>query len=150
MNCKPGRHENQWTVGHRMTGSPEYKSWQAMRSRCENAADKDYAKYGGRGIAVCARWASFSNFILDMGIKPSVAHTLDRENNDGPYSPENCRWATKTEQTRNRRNAVNVTLNGVTKPLKVWCDELGVNYFTAHRQLRRMGRTAEQVFGGAQ
>jgi hypothetical protein len=146
MNCKPGRHENQWTVGHRMTGTPEYKSWQAMRARCNNSRDKDFDKYGGRGITVCVKWSdSFERFFADMGARPGGT-TLERRDNNGPYCKKNCYWATRTEQTRNRRNALNVTMRGQTKPLKVWCDELGINYFTAHRRLKRNGWPLDRVF----
>jgi len=75
-----------------------------MRDRCRNPNNQRFADYGGRGIRVCDRWAeSFANFIADMGPKPTPQHSLDRKDNDLGYSPENCRWATDTEQSRNRR-----------------------------------------------
>lgn len=136
---------NQWTVYHRMTGSSEYKSWQAMRRRCTRQDDKDWSNYGGRGIKVCPEWEDFSVFYADMGPRPNGT-SIERRDNSVGYSKGNCYWATPTEQTRNRRNAINVTLNGVTKPLTVWCNEIGINYYTAHRKLRREGRTPEEVF----
>lgn len=83
--------------------SPEIKAWEKMRERCLNPKDISYKNYGGRGITVCKRWLSFDNFLSDMGKRPSPKHSLDRINNDGIYEPSNCRWATRTEQNRNRR-----------------------------------------------
>jgi hypothetical protein len=89
--------------------SPEYRTWAAMKSRCQNPNHSLFADYGGRGIRVCERWQKFEDFLADMGRRPAGMHgkralySLDRINNDGHYEPGNCRWATSVEQNNNRR-----------------------------------------------
>jgi hypothetical protein len=81
----------------------EYRSWQHMKNRCYNTKDALYQRWGGKGITVCERWKdSFENFLSDMGLKPSQEYSLDRNDNSLGYYPDNCRWATATEQSRNR------------------------------------------------
>lgn len=90
--------------GHNRHGQPTrtYRSWSGMRTRCFCKNNRVYARYGGRGITVCERWKKFENFLEDMGVCPP-GRSIDRINNDGNYEPGNCRWATPTQQSRNRR-----------------------------------------------
>ncbi len=90
--------------GHNQVGkqTPTHRSWDAMLKRCRNENHVSYSSYGGRGITVCERWLSFKNFLADMGERPEGT-SIDRVNNDGNYEPGNCRWATRSEQQRNKR-----------------------------------------------
>ena len=91
--------------------TPEYRSWMAMLSRCENPNATGYKNYGGRGIIVCERWHKYEYFLSDMGRRPSPQHSIDRINNDGNYELNNCRWATPKEQRANQRNLPDVHKN---------------------------------------
>lgn len=103
------RHGDPLYVPYKISRHPLYSAFHSMRNRCNIPTSRDYPMYGGRGIKVCDRWnvpGGFSNFLTDMGERPE-GMTLDRINNDGDYTPENCHWATKQEQVINRRTQKN-------------------------------------------
>lgn len=119
--------------------SPEHYVWRTMLARCTNPKAKNYGQYGGRGITVCTQWLSFEGFIKDMGLRPTAAHSLDRIDNDAGYTPDNCRWATRSEQQKNKRNTRRYT-NGVFVGTPAECAEyLGISRAVASYRLRAWG-----------
>jgi len=122
---------------HGLSKTKEYRVWAGMLSRCRDKNLKIYPLYGGRGIKVCDRWLEFSNFMLDMGERPSDKHSIDRVDVNGNYEPNNCRWADRETQDNNKRSNVYLTMNGVTKTMKQWCILLGVKQPTMRCYLKR-------------
>ena len=130
-------------VSHGMTGTSEYQIWKNILARCRNANAPNHHNYGGRGITVCGRWLeSFENFYADMGDRPSKQHTLDRIDNNGPYSPENCRWAIWEVQHRNKRTNRLLTADGVTKHITDWANDLGICIKSLHWRIENWGLEA--------
>lgn len=125
------RHGESWATGR----SAEYKTWQSLLGRCKNPTNPKYPRYGGRGITVCDRWLTYENFLIDMGRKPSPKHTIERKDNNGNYSPENCVWATAVVQARNKSNNRLITYQGVTRCLAEWAELLGIRYATLWARL---------------
>lgn len=123
---------------HRDSLSPEHETWRQIKSRCTNPDSPSYHRYGGRGIAVCERWASsYEAFLEDMGRRPSPDHSIDRIDNDRGYEPGNCRWATQVEQARNTSFNHRVTAFGVTRVLMEWASIAGLHYETLRHRLLR-------------
>ena len=124
---------------------PEYIIWKSMRDRCNNTNAERYSDYGGRGIKICKRWDDFSNFIEDMGSRPTPKHQMERIDNDKGYNLDNCKWATILEQANNKRDTRMLTLNGVTKPIMVWSRETGISEKTLRARIFRSGWSIEQA-----
>lgn len=117
----------------------EYRCWISMISRCHNPNHDAFHNYGGRGIIVCDRWRnSYKAFLEDMGRRPSPSHTLDRHpDTNGNYEPGNVRWATHKEQSRNKRDNLIVTINGVSRCLIEWAEVSGIGENTLRRRVQR-------------
>jgi len=133
--------------GHSKQGNMTqiYIAWMAMKQRCVNLNNPEYKNYGARNITICFRWKVFENFLADMGEPPTENHSLDRINNDGNYCPENCRWATKTEQARNMRVNHLITYRGKTQCLPIWAEQFGISENALRTRLRVLGWSIEKA-----
>lgn len=131
---------------HGLYRIPERGVWCQMIQRCENPKYDVYNYYGGRGIKVCKRWRkSFLSFIQDMGRRPSENHSIDRKDNNGDYEPGNCHWATKVEQSNNRRSNRFIEACGLTLTLKEWSVKNGIPESTIWCRLRSEWPTDKAV-----
>jgi hypothetical protein len=117
-----------------MYGTVEYNCWNSMMVRCRSTKSK---RYGGRGIKVCERWQTFENFYADMGPRPTENHSLDRINNEGNYEPSNCRWATWTQQARNKSNCHVLTVGSESFTIAEWAERTGIGKTTIRERIRR-------------
>lgn len=125
-------------IRHGMSGpdSPEYRAWVGMWSRCTNPRAKGYELYKGRTPP--NSWRDFSAFFAELGLRPTAQHSLDRVNNDLPYGPGNCRWATVEEQLQNRSVSFPLqNLNGETKSISDWARQFGMSYSTLYSRVRK-------------
>lgn len=147
--CQRGEATAKRNRTHGMTSSPEYRAWASMIARCRYPSATGYADYGGRGIRVCDRWAtSFEAFYADVGARPSPKHSLDRYPDvNGHYEPGNVRWATRTDQERNKRGSVRITIGGETRPILEWCELRGLAHTTVRDRIGRLGWTPEEALG---
>lgn len=132
---------------HGQTNSRLYRIYNGMKNRCYNKKQPSYSNYGGRGITICDEWlhsfAVFQSWALANGYSNDLS--IDRIDNDKGYSPENCRWATRTEQNENTRNNHLVTIDGETQPLSAWARERGLNYHTVSFRIHQKHMTPEQA-----
>lgn len=111
---------------------PEHYVWRSMLARCTNPRASSFKYYGARGINVCARWQNYSNFIADMGDRPTPEHSLERKDYNGDYEPDNCCWATRSEQQKNK-SSTKVYSNGVFVGTLVECAKaIGISKELAH------------------
>lgn len=131
-------------IQHGMSHSHVYRVWQAMLQRCENPNNPAYSNYGGRGIAVCERWHRFENFFADMGNRP-VGYSLDRKENDEGYCKENCRWATTTQQARNKQKSRVIEYQGEKATLAEWAQRKGMGWYTLRSRLDYNGWDIEKA-----
>lgn len=124
------------THGESIEETTEYGIWKSMRGRCNNPKNRDYVRYGGRGVRVCAEWESFEVFLADVGRRPSPGYSLDRIDNNGNYEPGNVRWATREEQNNNTRRNRRVGFDGRLLTLKGWEVVTGIGRTTLFERLK--------------
>ncbi len=122
---------------HGMVGTLLYRRWKSMNDRCKGYMPDQKRVYSDRGITVCDRWKKFQNFLDDMGHPPTPSHQIDRIDNHGGYSPENCRWATPIENSNNTRKNVVLTFRGKTQTVAMWARDKGWIPKVIHNRLRR-------------
>lgn len=140
--------ENLSRHGHAQNGkrSPEYFSWQGMHARCKNPKHQNYERYKQLGVTVCEEWDSFDKFLEDMGLKPSPEHTIDRIENTKGYYKDNCKWSTRKEQQRNKRNTTFVTYKEQTKSVPEWAEILGFSLATLYNRIVKLEWDVEKAF----
>lgn len=124
---------------HKMSHTRPYEIWQGMKKRCYNPNDARYDRYGGRGITVCDEWlhdfAAFYKWALENGYSDKL--TIDRIDNDKGYSPDNCRWVSEKEQSRNRCTNIKIRIGNATKTLTEWCEIFDLDYRVIHARYER-------------
>lgn len=132
---------------HGLCSTPMHHVWTSMKARCYNPNNKSYKNYGGRGIAVCDEWVNsyeaFYKWSISSGYQPGL--TIERIDNDKGYSPENCKWADRYQQAKNRRSVVYITCNGKTQCMTDWSKELGIPIETIRSRLK-VGRSISEAF----
>lgn len=155
--CLLGEMNAAQNTTHGQSYSPIYNLWCNVLNRCDNPRLHNYARYGGRGITVCARWRVFENFFEDIGRhRPSRRYSLDRKDNDGGYwcgrcaecrdsnRPANCRWATASEQAQNTSTTITLTFKDQTKTLYEWANVTGLPITTLANR-HRYGWPTEEI-----
>lgn len=126
---------------HKMSGTRIYQAWQGMKARCYNPHEPRYDRWGGRGITVCDEWKNsfeaFYEWAMANGYQDNL--TIDRIDNDGNYEPNNCRWATQREQSRNRCSNINIRIGNSTRTLVEWCEIFCVDYKSVNQRYKKYG-----------
>lgn len=136
------------SAGAGRLASPEYQAWLGMKKRCFNRKCRDFKRYGGRGIVVCAEWIdSFEAFLAHVGRRPGPGWTLEREDNNKGYEPSNVRWATRLEQSQNTRSVVSLTFGGETMCISEWARRMGFSQSALSRRLNVLGWSVERALG---
>lgn len=146
-SCGCLKFDNKHNLSHGHKGTRLYRIWTGMKTRCLNPRAVEYPRYGGRGISICSEWLDASNFIswaISSGYSDNL--TLEREDVNGNYEPSNCTWIPLGEQALNRTNTVHVTFEGVTKPLKIWSKEIGIDYPTLFSRIKCRKWSIEKAF----
>ena len=132
---------------HGLINTRIYRTWQSMKSRCCNPNTKSYARYGGRGITVCDEWHTkfmcFYTWAIANGYEEHL--TIDRIDNDGDYSPGNCKWSTRKEQNNNSSKNRKIEINGIVKNLQQWADFYGIDADALSGRIKR-GWSKEDYF----
>lgn len=142
--CRRSTSTTKSKTKHGMYGTPTYKSWSGMLTRCLNKTNHKYPDYGGRGIQVYEAWKDFDAFFSYMGERPSGT-TLGRIDNDGNYEPGNCEWQCNKTQARNKRNTALFEFRGNTATLQDHCESTGTNYATAKSRIYLYGWAVEKA-----
>lgn len=134
---------------HAMSSTLEYRIWSQMKERCYNPNNSRWPTHGRRGIKVCDRWRnSFENFIADMGARQSQGLSIERLDNDGDYTPQNCIWATSQQQAENRGTTRLIEIDGKRQSLKAWCREVGVPYLRTWKRIAQRGWEPQRAIFG--
>ena len=145
--CLQRERASEASLVHGQSNSRLYRIYNGMKNRCYNQKQQNYENYGGRGITICEEWiksfTSFEEWALSHGYADDLS--IDRIDNNGDYSPENCRWVTRTEQNENTRRNHLVTIGSRTQPLSAWVRERGLNYHTVSFRIHQKHMTPEQA-----
>lgn len=145
--CLQRERASEASLVHGQTNSRLYRIYNGMKNRCYNQKQQSYENYGGRGITICEEWlksfTAFEEWSLSHGYADDLS--IDRIDNNGDYSPKNCRWVTRTEQNENTRRNHLVTIGDRTQPLSAWVRERGLNYHTVSFRIHQKHMTPEQA-----